>query len=171
MPNWNYSTWTNARWGNWSVQALWQGASGYTINFGGTASWQGLNSHQSIPTQVVYDNRSIKGANGDVEILRRFPPANNTGGVPAISNRGNDFNRIDAWYLRLKTLNIAYNIPKSATDKLGLDQLQIYLAGNNVVTFDNLGIYHGLYDPEIASGQQGSYPTTRSWTTGLKINF
>ena len=106
MPNWNYSTWTNARWGNWSVQALWQGASGYTINFGGTASWQGLNSHQSIPTQVAYDNRSIKGANGDVEILRRFPPANNTGGVPSISARGNDFTRIDAWYLRLKTLNI-----------------------------------------------------------------
>ena len=37
-----------------------------------------------MPTQVAYDNRSVKGANGDVEILRRFPPANNTGGVPSI---------------------------------------------------------------------------------------
>ena len=171
MPNWNYSTWTNARWGNWSVQALWQGASGYTINFGGTASWQGLNSHQSIPTQVAYDNRSIKGPNGDVEVLRRFPPANNTGGVPSISARGSDFTRIDAWYLRLKTLNVAYNIPKAATDKLGLDGIQLYLAGNNVFTLDNLGIWSGLYDPEVASNQQGNYPTTRSWTTGLKINF
>ena len=171
MPNWNYSTWTNARWGNWSVQALWQGASGYTINFGGTASWQGLNSHQSIPTQVAYDNRSIKGANGDVEILRKFPPANNTGGVPSISARGSDFTRIDAWYLRLKTLNVTYNIPKAATDKLGLDGIQLYLAGNNVFTLDNLGIWSGLYDPEIAGNHNNSYPTTRSWTTGLKINF
>ena len=145
MPKWNYSTWTNARWGNWSVQALWQGATGYTVTFGGTASWQGLNSHQAIPTQVAYDNRSVKGANGDVEILRRFPPANNTGGVPSISSRASDFTKIDAWYLRLKTLNVAYNIPKNVTDKLGLDAIQLYLAGNNVFTVDNLEIWSGLY--------------------------
>ena len=141
------------------------------LHFGGTASWQGLNSHQSIPTQVAYDNRSVKGANGDVEILRRFPPANNTGGVPSISARASDFTKIDAWYLRLKTLNVAYNIPKNVTDKLGLDAIQLYLAGNNVFTVDNLEIWSGLYDPEVTGNQQGSYPTTKSWTTGLKINF
>jgi TonB-linked SusC/RagA family outer membrane protein len=168
MPKWNYSTWTNASWGNWSVSALFQGAAGYSINFG---LWQGLNSHQSIPTQVAYDNRSIKGANGDVEVLRKFPPANNTGGVPVISNRSNDFSRIDAMYLRLKTLNIGYKIPKNFTDKLGLDQIQLYIAGNNVFTLDNLGVYSGLYDPEITGSQNNSYPTTKSWTTGLKVNF
>ena len=78
---------------------------------------------------------------------------------------------MDAWYLRLKTLNVAYNIPKAATDKLGIDAIQLYIAGNNVFTLDNLGIWSGLYDPEIASNHNNSYPTTRSWTTGLKINF
>ena len=171
MPKWNFSSWTNASWGNWSVSALWQGAAGYSINFGGTSSWQGLNSHQSIPTVAAYENRSIKGANGDIEVLRKFPPANNTGGVPAISNRSNDFTRIDAIYLRLKTLNIAYNIPKNFTNKLGLDGLQVYIAGNNVFTVDNLDIWSGYYDPEITGGHNNSYPTTKSWTTGLKINF
>ena len=171
MPKWNFSSWTNAKWGNWSVQALWQGAAGYTIQFGGPQSWQGLNSHQSVPTQVAYENRSIKGANGDIEILRRFPPANNTGGVPQISQRASDFTRIDAVYLRLKTLNIAYNVPKNVTNSLGIDNVQLYLAGNNVFTIDNLGIWSGNYDPEITGSHQNRYPTTKSWTTGLKINF
>ena len=65
--------------------------------------------------QAIIGKFTIQNLKGDVEILRRFPPANNTGGVPAISNRGNDFNRIDAWYLRLKTLNIAYNSPISTS--------------------------------------------------------
>jgi hypothetical protein len=74
-------------------------------------------------------------------------------------------------YLRLKTLNIGYKIPKNITNKLGLDQIQLYIAGNNVFTLDNLGVYSGLYDPEITGSQNNSYPTTKSWTTGLKVNF
>ena len=31
--------------------------------------------------------------------------------------------------------------------------------------------YYRLYDPEITGGQNNSYPTTKSWTTGLKVNF
>ena len=68
-------------------------------------------------------------------------------------------------------MNVAYNIPKNVTDKLGLDAIQLYLAGNNVFTVDNLDIWSGLYDPEVTGNQQGNYPTTKSWTTGLKINF
>ena len=171
MPKWNFSSWTNARWGQWSVSALWQGAAGYSIQFGGPQSWQGLNSHQAIPTVNAYENRSVKGPNGDVEILRKFPPANNTGGVPAISSRANDFTRIDAVYLRLKTLNIGYNIPKRITDNLGIDGLQLYIAGNNVFTIDNLDVWSGYYDPEVTGSHQSRYPTTKSWTTGLKVNF
>ena len=31
MPKWNFSTFTNFKWGNWSLDALFQGAAGYTI--------------------------------------------------------------------------------------------------------------------------------------------
>ena len=37
MPKWNYSTNMGAKWKNWSVDMLWQGASGYTITFQGSA--------------------------------------------------------------------------------------------------------------------------------------
>jgi hypothetical protein len=34
-----------------------------------------------------------------------------------------------------------------------------------------LDIWSGYYDPEITGSHQNRYPTTKSWTTGLKINF
>ena len=96
----------------------------------------------------------------------------NYGNFREKNNKGScDFTRIDAVYLRLKTLNIAYNVPKNITNSLGIDNVQLYLAGNNVFTIDNLGVWSGNYDPEITGSHQERYPTTKSWTTGLKINF
>ena len=171
MPKWNFSAWTSARWGNWSIDALWQGASGYSITFSGSGSWQGLNSHQSIPKQFVWDNRSIRGANGDIEILRAFPPTTNTGGATPNNNRGNDFSRYDTTYLRLKTLNVSYNVPRSLTNKLGIDSAQIYVGGSNLLTFDNLGLFSGEHDPEILGANDRDYPNVKTVTTGIKIGF
>jgi len=171
MPKWNFSAWTSARWGNWSIDALWQGASGYSITFSGSGSWQGLNSHQSIPKQFVFDNRSIRGANGDIEILRAFPPTTNTGGATPNNNRGNDFSRYDTTYLRLKTLNVSYNVPRSLTNKLGIDSAQIYVGGSNLLTFDNLGLFSGEHDPEILGANDRDYPNVKTVTTGIKIGF
>ena len=171
MPKWNFSNWVSASWDNWSVDALFQGAAGYTVTFSGTVSWQGLNSHQGVPKKFAFDNRSIKDANGDVSILRKFPPVNNTGGVPAISSRANDFAKIDALYLRLKTLNISYNLPKSFNDRVGVDKVQVYVGGSNLFTVDNFGVFSGVVDPEIVGANDRDYPNMKTITTGVKIGF
>lgn len=171
MPKWNFSTWTTAKWGNWSVDALWQGAAGYSINFTGSGSWQGLNSHQAIPKQFVFDNRSLVGPNGDIEVLRAFPPTNNTGGATPNNSFANDFSRPDAVYLRLKTLNVSYNLPKSLTNRLGIDNAQIYVGGSNLLTFDNLGLFSGEHDPEITGANDRDYPNVKTVTTGVRIGF
>lgn len=170
MPNWNFSTWTNASWGRWSVNVLWQGAAGFSTAFSGAGSWQGLSGNQIVPTLNVFNNRSVVGSDGDIEILGRFPPTNGAGGISSISSRANDFARQDVVYLRLKTINIGYNVPKNITNKLGLDAVQLYLAGSNILTFDNLGVFSGSYDPEQL-GTTNAYPNTKTWTTGLKIGF
>ena len=113
----------------------------------------------------------MKDANGDVSVVRAFPPVNNTGGVPAISSRANDFAKVDAVYLRLKTLNISYNMPKSFSDRLGLDRVQVYVGGSNLFTVDNLGIFSGKFDPEIVGQNDRDYPNMKTVTTGIKIGF
>ena len=176
MPKWNYSTNMGAKWKNWSVDMLWQGASGYTITFGGAAGPWSHSGHQTVSKNFAYENRSIRGANGDIEILRAFPPTFTTGGMPQVDQNASDFNRVDAMYLRLKTVNLTYNVENKLVDKLGLNSIQVYLAASNLLTIDNLGVYSGSYDPEIVSGTEGgnidrAYPNSKTMTTGIKIGF
>ena len=79
-------------------------------------------------------------------------------------------------YLRLKTISLSYNISKNIVDKIGLTSIQLYLAGSNLLTIDNLGVYSGSYDPEIVTGTAGgnidrAYPNNKTLTTGIKIGF
>ena len=60
-------------------------------------------------------------ANGDIDILRKFPPVFTTGGTPQIDQQASDFNRVDAMYLRLKTVNLAYDLSNSFR-KAGIGQ-------------------------------------------------
>ena len=176
MPKWNYSTNMGAKYKNWNLDMLWQGATGYTITFGGAAGPWSHSGHQSVSKSFAYENRSLRGANGDIEILRAFPPTFTTGGMPQIDQPASDFNKVDAMYLRLKTISLSYNIPKNIVDKIGLTSIQLYLAGSNLLTIDNLGVYSGSYDPEIVTGTAGgnidrAYPNNKTLTTGIKIGF
>ena len=176
MPKWNYSTNMNFEYKNWSLNMLWQGASGYTITFAGASSPWSASGHQSVAKDFAYENRSTLDANGDIDILRKFPPVFTTGGTPQIDQQASDFNRVDAMYLRLKTVNLAYDLSNSFAERLGLDSVQLYLAASNILTFDNLGVYSGSYDPEIVTGVNNndvdrSYPNNKTITTGIRIGF
>ena len=176
LPKWNYSTNMSFKLKNWSLDMLWQGATGYSIAFGGSSGPWSHSGHQSVAKVFAFENRSTLAANGDIDILRKFPPVFTTGGAPEIDNTASDFNRVDAMYVRLKTINLAYNLNKSFTDRLGLDSVQLYVAASNILTFDNLGVYSGYYDPEIVSGTAGggvdrAYPNNKTVTTGIRIGF
>ena len=176
LPKWNYSTNMNFKYKNWNLDMLWQGAEGYTITFGGSSGPWSHSGHQTVAKSFAYENRSTYDANGDIDILRKFPPVFTTGGAPQIDQAASDFNRVDAMYLRLKTVSLSYDLNKKFVDQLGLTSVQLYLAGSNLLTFDNLGVYSGSYDPEIVSGTAGgnvdrAYPNVKSVTTGIKIGF
>lgn len=80
----------------------------------------------------------------------------------------------DASYLRLKTLQIGYNLPESTLNKLGLNKLRIYFQGTNLFTATK---YSGL-DPEIQTGtdrllgvDQGAWPTARQLMIGVNLGI
>ena len=53
----------------------------------------------------------------------------------------------DGSYLRLKTLQIGYNLPAAWLKKMHMDKFKVYFTGQNLLTFTK---YEG-YDPEIGS--------------------
>ena len=71
-------------------------------------------------------------------------------------------------FLRLKNAEIGYSLPKSATDKLLLRSLRIFLSGENLLTFSPDIKY---WDPETGSQDGRGYPLMRTVNLGLNINF
>jgi hypothetical protein len=75
-----------------------------------------------------------------------------------------------AGYLRLKTMSIGYNVPKSFINKYNIQQLRIYFAGTNLLTYNKLKDFD--VDPEAPSGNAGYYyPQQRTITLGMNLSF
>jgi hypothetical protein len=74
-----------------------------------------------------------------------------------------------AGYLRLKTFNVGYNLPKQIMKVAGITNLRIYFAGTNLMTIDPLKKY-GL-DPESPSNTFLYYPQQRTFTFGLNLTL
>lgn len=85
-------------------------------------------------------------------------------------------------YLRLKSLQIGYNLPKSFISKINLQNARVYLSEKNLFCWspmykhtkdiDVASIYGS--DPDLTSGTSGdnySYPVMKSVSIGLSITF
>jgi len=77
----------------------------------------------------------------------------------------------DASYLRLKNLQIGYNLPQSLVSKIQLQGLRIFASAENLLTFTKLST---TMDPETAGiGVQGGtvYPLSKTFSVGLSVNL
>jgi len=90
-------------------------------------------------------------------------------GDPNNNTRPSDRYIEDGSYLRLKNLTLGYNLPESATRKLGIGGFRIYLEGTNLFTLTS---YSG-FDPEVgvSSIDWGTYPVTRTVSVGVDLKF
>lgn len=76
----------------------------------------------------------------------------------------------DASYIRLKNIQLGYTFRNSPfLKKLGLSNVNLYVSGYNVLTFDKLK----FVDPEAPTngGNSNQYPISKMYTMGLKLNF
>ncbi|MFT4024716.1 MAG: SusC/RagA family TonB-linked outer membrane protein, partial [Flavihumibacter sp.] len=90
--------------------------------------------------------------------------------IPSTSFVNTFFYR-NAAFIRLKSLQLAYNFPATAIKRLPFSHLQLYVSGFNLVTIDKLK----YLDPEAqANGQNyaGWYtPQTRVFNAGINVSF
>ena len=73
----------------------------------------------------------------------------------------------DGSYLRLKTLEFGYTVPKSFVNKFKVNKMRVFFIGTNLLTFSKFK----LWDPEAASTDGGGYPLSKSLTLGLTVNL
>lgn len=155
FPKLQYSFNLGFSYKNWNVTTFWQGIAGLErFNWDETTISNGGNK-----TSRWLDRWSAENPNGSMPRL---------GGE--INNRYSSFWLTDGKYLRLKNLEIGYNFEKKAwLGKLGVQNLRVYVAGTNLLTFTSLDDY----DPEKQSGdlRNDVHPNTRTYSFGVNVKF
>lgn len=73
----------------------------------------------------------------------------------------------DMSFLRLKTVEIGYTLPKKWMDRIYTKNVRVYISGNNLLCFSPFK----LWDPELGTNNGLKYPMNRSILFGLDINF
>lgn len=91
----------------------------------------------------------------------------------------------NASYVRLKTLTLDYSFPKKLLEKARIQNLRLFLTGENLWTWSPMFKYTQMFDPEVISpgdsdfhsgtgdsqGDGYSYPMLRTVTFGINLTF
>lgn len=123
------------------------------------------------------------GGNGLEQFMDRWHPADvdadpydpNTKWIPgkyaytgSVSETDSEHNIHDASYLRLKSIELGYTLPKVLLSKVGLQKARVYVNGYNLLTFTKLK----YVDPEHPSDSYGYvYPLNKTINFGLNVTF
>ncbi len=90
----------------------------------------------------------------------------------SINNNSNNQQFSDFWvedgsFIKLKTLEIGFNIPTEIINEIGISKTRIYVNGYNLFCFDKVKDY----DPENIDAAIYRYPFQRIITVGLNVTF
>ena len=83
----------------------------------------------------------------------------------------NSWSLHDASYLRLKTLEVGYTLPKSLTRKASIERVRFYVNCNNLLTFTNREGLMKNIDPENNSSYMRYYPQMKTYNFGVNVTF
>lgn len=84
-----------------------------------------------------------------------------------VNDRASQFWLKDASFLRLKSVELAYNFNSEFLKKRDIMNLRLYVSGFNLLCFDKIKIM----DPESASTSGNYYPQTRVFNVGVNLSF
>jgi TonB-dependent starch-binding outer membrane protein SusC len=158
VPTFNFGATLDARYRNFSLSLLFQGATGAAL-FVQTESGDIGNY-----LKYSHDNRwSIDNPSDKYPRLASRGDTYYTGG-----SYGNNTNFLFSKdYIRLKNIELSYTLPAAITSRVRLGAARVFVNGQNVLTFDKLGVY----DPESANGNGQYYPQAKVFNTGVSVSF
>lgn len=162
MPKFTYSFTLGASWKNFDLSTFWQGVAGtrHVFNREVLGEFVGDSGHPS-----TYWKNAWTEDNHNAKMPRVFETSTSSSDMMVVMS---DFWLWNTSYLRLKTLQFGYNLPKSLLSRVGIEKVRVFYSGENLLTIDALGFNQ---DPETTSERGSSYPLIRSHSIGINIVF
>lgn len=168
-PNLIYGLGASASWKGLDVNVHFQGSGKSTYFINGKCVYAFSEGEWGNVMKGMLDDRWVSA-----DISGDPSTENPNASYPRLSFGGNSNNYRnstfwlrDGSYVRLKTVDIGYTIPKNVVNKLHFNNVRIFLVGTNLLTWSSFK----LWDPELADPRGESYPLSKSVTMGLSVNL
>lgn len=167
FPDLNFGLTLAADWKGFDVNILFQGASNYTqvLNaltspFRGPGEGNGFRVWMDSWHKADYNDPDSEWVPGKFPSLRIEGNDNNS--------KKSTYWTTDAYYVRLKSIEIGYTIPKNLLSKVGIEHLRVYANAYNPLTITNVK----YTDPEAIEGWQSFYyPQLKVYSFGVNVSF
>lgn len=157
FPNFNYGFTLNAAYKGFDFSAFFQGIEGkkvYVKEWGVAPFRQG-----SPPPEMWHEAWTGEGTSNTTPHVFNDNYAPNT--------QVSTWWLQDASYLRLKNIQVGYNLPQQLLSKIGFQQLRVYFSGDNLFTMT--GFFDGLDPERTARNSRGAiYPQAKIVSFGIK---
>lgn len=169
-PNMIYGFGASATWNGLDVNLHFQGAGkstffidGATVHMFSSGQWG------NVLTDIANSNRWVSA-----DISGDPSTENPNADYPRLSfgENKNNFRKSTYWqrdgsYLRLKTVEVGYTLPKHLVNKLSISNVRVFFIGTNLLTWSNFK----LWDPEMSSSNGIQYPKPQTYSLGLSVNI
>lgn len=160
-PSFTYGFNVYLEWKGWDLTMFWQGVGDQDIISDlkkETDLWSGLN---------------IGFLNKGTRLLDAWTPQNPNSSIPALSRTDiNKETRVSTYYVergsyfKLRNLQLGYNLPKKATDKMKMEKFRLTISAQNLATIKSKD-FTGV-DPE---NPNFGYPIPKNVTFSINIVF
>ncbi|MGN6436442.1 MAG: SusC/RagA family TonB-linked outer membrane protein [Agriterribacter sp.] len=166
MPKIEYGFSVNLAYKNFDFSMFWQGIGGINVYNG----WKTYSDFWNVWVQ--------NGFNHPTRVLDAWSPSNPNSTIPALSlNNVNDEVRLSTYliepgnYLKLRNIQLGYNIPQSLRSRLGMERFYFFIMAENIIGFKSKKFTS--MDPENPEGSDYSNPYVRPQIlkAGVEVSF
>lgn len=176
MPELMYGLNIDLAYKGFDFAALLQGAGLSSVNLAGT--YEGSSGTTGVDDNTPFTRTFYGYGNSPYFLVENaWRPDNPNAEFPRLtaykaSLSAHNAHKNSGWvrkgdYLRLKSLQIGYSLPKKWIEGAKLQQVRFHATGSNLFTFDHLK----YLDPEMPNVNNGFYPQQRIYAFGVNVTF
>ena len=172
LPEITYGFGGTAQYKNWDFNIFFQGVARTSFFLNGSSirtPFSSGNMERAAINEDIYGNVWMSTNTPEQNANVTYPRLSmGSGGAGASNNsQASTWWLRDGSFLRLKSVEIGYSLPKSLLQKSFIKSLRFYAAGNNLLQFSPFK----LWDPEKGSTDGSGYPLNRMFSIGFNANF
>jgi TonB-linked SusC/RagA family outer membrane protein len=161
FPDYYYGFNLNASYKGFYMYAVIQGASNYDMWLGGRYSYESGSETLTQHNQIDVWTPDNTGA--------RFPRVNLSGSRTQNTGVRSEIFKINMAYIRLKNIEVGYNIRKEWLDRVKISEARVFVGGSNLFTHAPGTL--GMHDPETGDAANYAYPVEKMYSFGVNLKF